>query len=301
MVFGYEGNRTRKLIERAMRLAAESPEVHDSLSWFHLCRGDWQEGVNVLRLFAERHRASPEAWRYYAKAAYRTGDLQVAGEAIKRAHALDPHSWRINLLACEILSWQPPDAGLRALFEGMLVKFFERWTIWGKVALALIKTFKDTERAREISAEGPRLQPQLSPAWFIHSRVLALAHKYEDAIITAEIGWRWLPKDEEGSLSVPAAFGLAENHILINAPEKSAPWLSEALVRLPELIALDPAKGYYWRGKLLELSGDQRGAATAFATSVKHNLFYPERSEAENALARLTTRLSKRAGVFPVG
>jgi tetratricopeptide (TPR) repeat protein len=141
----------------------------------------------------------------------------------------------------------------------------------------------------------------LPDSWFQHSKVLELAGRYEEAIIAGEVGWRWLPKDEDGSQSVPAACGLAASHILINAPEQAEQWIDQASQRLDGLITLRPAEGYFWQGRLLELSGDKRRAAAAFTRSVKDNLFYPDRAEAENALVRLTAPLSKRAGAFPVG
>jgi tetratricopeptide (TPR) repeat protein len=301
LVMGREGARTRELIENAMRLASDSPEVFDSLSWFHLCRGEWRQGVEVLRRFAHRHPRSPQAWRYYAGAASRTGDLQVAAEATRRVLSLDPDSWRANLLACDILAWQPPSQEFRQLLENMLVKFPERWTIWARVGLAVITTFKDADRACAISSEAPRLQPQLFPAWFQHGRVLALAHRYQEAIVAAEVGWRWLPKDEDGSFSIPAAFGVAQNYMFVNVPDRSEPWIQEATLRLPALISLDPAKGYFWQGQLLELSRDEPGALAAYRKSVEHHLFFPKRREAETALLRLTTRAGKiRGRAFPI-
>ena len=300
LVTGHEGSKTRKLIEQAICLAADSPMVQNSLSWFHLCRGEWQEGVNLLRVYAERHRSSPEAWRYYARAAYRTGDVQTAAEAIRHAYSLDPNSWTVNLAAGDILSWQRPSTDLRALFEGMLGKFFERWTVWARIGLALIRAFGDAERAVEVSAEAPRLQPQLSSAWFAHSRVLALANRYGDAVLPAEIGWRWLPDDEDGTLSVPAACRLAENFILMKDPSRSEAWANEATVRLPELIAVDPSEGYYWEGKLRELSRDRPGALRAYQKSLEHHLFLPKLAEVEAAVIRLSSPALARSVSFPI-
>lgn len=301
LVFANQGRKTIGLIKDALRIAGKSPEVQESLALFHLCRGEWDEGVAVLRIFANQHRLSPAAWYYYAKSLLQTGDCLTAGEAIRHGQYLDPDSWKINLLACEILSCLGPTPELRALLENLLQRFPERWSAWAKAGWAWMVGLNDPDRSCAISAHGPRLQPQLPNSWFQHSKVLGLAGRYEEAIIAAEIGWRWLPRDEDGSQSVPAAFWLAKNCMLINAAGRAEPWINQASQRLAGLIALSPAEGSFWQGKLLELSGDKRGAAAAFTTSVKHNLFYPDRTEAENALAHLTTPLSKRAGAFPVG
>lgn len=300
LVVGAAGNKTRKLIEEALQLAPQSPEVLDSLSRFHLCRGEWPEGVIVLRRFIAQHRSCPEALDFYARALYRTGDPAAAARAIKRAHQLDPNSWKINLAACEILSVQAPNSELQILLETMLQKFSERFTIWGKVGLVVIKVFADADHACAISARGTELQPRLHHAWFQHSKVLTLAGRIREAIVAAEVGWRWLPEDEDGLLSVPAACRLARNSLLINDRAGAEFWIAEALGRVQLLITVDPAGGYFWQGKLLELSGDGAAALSAFRQAVKQHLFYPHRQEADDAIIRLASPLSRRARAFPV-
>ncbi len=301
LVFANEGRKTLGLIKDALRIAGKSPEVQESLALFHLCRGAWDEGVAVLRIFANQHKLSPAAWYYYAKSLLQTGDYLTAADAIRQAQCLDPGSWKINLLACEIFSYMGPTRELRALLEDLLQRFPERWSAWAKAGWAWMAGLNEPDRACEISAHGPRLQPQLPDSWFQHSTVLGRAGLFKEAILAAEIGWRWLPNDDDGSQSVPAAFRLAEMCMLINAAGQAEPWMEQASQRLAGLIALRPAEGCFWLGKLLELAGDTQGATGAFTRSLKHSLFYPDRSEAENALARLTTPLSKRAGAFPVG
>jgi tetratricopeptide (TPR) repeat protein len=301
MVFGNEGRKTKGLIKDALRFAAQSPEAHESLSWFHLCRGEWTEGVAVLRRFAEQHRSNPEAWCDFARAQFRIGDTFGAADAIRGALTLDPDSHKVNSTACEVLSQLGPSPELRTLLEVILLKFPERWTTWTKVGLALITVFGEEEPACAIAEGGPRLQPQLPHAWFQQSQVLALAAKYQEAIMSAEIGWRWLPEDEDGLLSVPAACRLAENCLLINDRTRGEFWIAEASQRLAGLIGFDPANGYLWEGKLFELAGDRSGALASFTRAINHHLFYPARREADAAMARLTSPLSRSARRFPVG
>jgi len=289
LVFGNHGRKTFALIKDALRIAGESPQVQESLALFHLCRGEWDKGVAVLRNFADEHRLSPAAWYHYAKALLQTGDHVTAAEAIRQGQCLDPESWKISLLACRIFSYHGATPELRAVVEDLVRRFPERWTTWAKAGWALMVGFNEPDGACATSAHGPRLQPQLPDSWFQHSKVLGLAGRYEEAIAAAEVGWRWLPEDEDGSQSVPAAVRLAENYILINARERADLWLSEASRRLAGMITFRPADGYFWEGKLLELSGDRRGAVTAFTAAIKHHLFYPERAEAETSV-RLESR-----------
>jgi RNA polymerase sigma factor (sigma-70 family) len=288
LVFGNQGRKTLGLIKDALRIAGESPQVQESLALFHLCRGEWDKGVSVLRGFANQHQLLPAAWYHYAKALLQTGDHVTAAEAIKQGQSLDPDSWKISLLACRIFSYQGATPELRTLIEDLVEKFPERWTTWAKAGWALMIAFNEPEAACVTSAQAPRLQPELPDSWFQHSKVLGVAGRYEEAIAAAEVGWRWLPEDEDGSQSVPAAFRLAENYILINATERAEIWIGEASRRVAGLITFRPAHGYFWEGKLLELAGDRRGATTAFVNAVKHHLFYPDRAEAEASISRLT-------------
>jgi RNA polymerase sigma factor (sigma-70 family) len=289
LVFGSEGRKTLSLIKNALRLAGEAPEVQESLALFHLCRGEWNEGVAVLSSFAHAHRSCPEAWCYYAKALMQSGDAQAAAEAIRHACLLEPDSWRINLVASEIWSRRGPTLELRRLLENILEKFPERWSSWAKAGWACVVGLGEVERACVLSAHAPQLQPQLADPWFQHSKVLALAGRREEAITAAQVGWRWLPRDEDGWQSVPAALGLAENYRLINLEEREQAWIDEGVRRLPGLIAVNPAEGYFWQGKFLELAGDKAGALQAFTKSLAENLFYPIRQDAEAAISRLVS------------
>lgn len=299
-VFGREGKRTLALIHQPLRLAAGSPEILASLASYHLCRGEWDRGISILEAFTQAHPSSPEGWAYYARALFETGDVGKAAEAIKRAFRLDAHAWRINADACEILTWQGATPFLQLLLEKMLEKFPRRWSAWSQAGLAWIAGLKDAERAVAISARAPQLQPRLPAAWFQHSRVLTLARRFHEAIVSAEIGWQVLPEDEDGSQSVPAAIGLAENYVLIMATGNEQAWISEAARRLPSFIDLNPAEGHYWQGKLLELTGEKRAALQSYAAALDHHLLYPLRHEVEKAIARLGTPLPRHARSFPL-
>jgi RNA polymerase sigma factor (sigma-70 family) len=299
-VFGREGKRTFGLIQRTLRLAEGSPEIQDSLASYHLARGEWLEGIDVLRAFTKAHSASPEGWAYYAKALFQTGDVEAATEAIRRGYRLDAHAWQTNAVACEIFGWQGPSPFLRLLLERMLERFPQRWSAWARAALAWLTGLNDAERAVAISAHAPQLQPRLADAWFQHARVLTLAGRYHEAIVSAEVGWQQLPEEDDGSQSIPAAIGLAENYIFIRALGSEQVWIAEVARRLNAFIDLNPAEGNYWEGKLLELTGERRAAVKSYGIALEHSLFYLLRHDAEKAIARLGTPLPRRTRSFPV-
>jgi RNA polymerase sigma factor (sigma-70 family) len=299
-VFGKDGKKTLALIQRAARLAGDSPEILASLASYHLCRGEWDEAISLLQTFTETHPASPEGWCCYAGALFQTGDVEAASEAIRQAYRLDPNFWKTNATACEIFGCQGPTPFLRLLLEKILERFSQRWSAWAVVGLAWMTGLKDAERAITISSRAPQLQPHLAEAWFKHARLLALAGSYHEAIVSAEVGWQQLPLDEDGSQSIPAAIGLAENYLLIRATGSEQVWMGEAARRLDSFIDLNPAEGHYWQGKLLELSGQRRTAVESYRGALEHNLFYPLRHDAEKALARLGTPLPRRDRSFPL-
>lgn len=292
LVFGKQGRRTLSLIKKALSLAPHSPDVHESHGFFHFCRGEWERGLEIVRTFAERHELSPGAWYCLAKWLLRTGDAGNALMTIKRAQELDGESWKIESLACEILSYVRA-AGLTEQLENLVRKFPDRWSAWAVAGWGWVVGLNDPDTACELSAQSIRLQPQLADAWFRHSRVLRVANRYEEAIAAAEIGWRWLPLDEDGSQSVPAAYRLAKNCFLMNEIKRGQDWAREAQPRLVGLIDLSPAEGSFWQGRLLELCGDGSGALRAFEHALQHNIFYPKRGETESAIARLTALRSR--------
>jgi len=228
----------------------------------------------------------------------RTGDIERASEAIRRACYLDPESWRVSSSAMEVWCSEGSQAELRTLIKSVLQRFPERWTAWAQAGWAYVAGLGEADTACVVSAHGPRLQPQLASAWFQHSNVLARGSRHEESITAALVGWRWLPPDEDGSQSVPAAVGLAESYWIINDKRRAQAWLDEGARRLPTLIAVNPAEAYFWQGKLLESSGDQIGARQAFKKSVDQNLLHPKRQDAEAAMFRLAPPLSKCAGAF---
>jgi hypothetical protein len=127
-----------------------------------------------------------------------------------------------------------------------------------------------------------------------------MAGRYHEAIVSAEVGWKLLHENEDGPQSISAAIGLAQNYILIKADGREQDWIAEAALRLPAFITLNPAEGCYWQGKLLELKGEKSAALASYVEALKHNLFYPVRLDAENAMSRLGTPLPRRARSFPV-
>ena len=77
LVSGEEGKQTRKLIRAALRLAPDAAEVHESMAYYHIYRGQWQQGIAELRQFVTDHPNSPYGW--YPRCARTVSDRRSRG------------------------------------------------------------------------------------------------------------------------------------------------------------------------------------------------------------------------------
>lgn len=321
LVSGEEGKQTRQLIRSALAMAPDSANAHQVLSLYHLCRGEWEKGVTVLRKFTQEHPNNPGGWYHYARCLLQTDNSPAAAAAILRAYQLYQNDREIYQALCEIL----PAAGrqeelrqLRAdnphnqaeehtgaqeslalnspqlpsspapstsLLEEMLERFPEHWSVWISAGRVLVESFQDIDRGCNVSAKGPQLQPQLADAWFRHGRVLALAGRHQEATEALEHGWQWLP---QGYLqSVPAAVWLGESYRALGDEGQSRKWWEEGCDRAKALMEYNPTTAYYWQGRALLALGDVRAARKAYRSGLSGHLLYPARGEVKEALPDL--------------
>ncbi len=293
LISGEEGKQTKQAIEKALKLAPHSADVHDLKACYHICRGEWAKGVAVLGQFIEGHPNSPSGWYHYAQCLFHTGDSQAAAEAILKAYKLYPKDSQIYQALCEIL----PAAGrleeLQPLMEEMLELFPQRWSIWATAGRRLVESFQEIERGCNVSARATQLQPQLADAWFRHGRVLALAQRHQEAVEVLKQGCQLLPEEGNYLNLVPAAVWLGESYRLLGDEAASRHWWQEACERTKELRSFNPATAHYWQGRVLVGLGDVRGAIAAYRTALNQQLLYPARGQVEEALKRLQAMVRK--------
>ncbi|HEY9808946.1 MAG TPA: tetratricopeptide repeat protein, partial [Halomicronema sp.] len=213
LVSGEEGKLTKKMITSLLLQTPHSAEAHNSLAYYHIFRGDWRQGVEVLAEFTAQHPNHPYGWYYYGRCLYETGEYEKAAQMMANAYHLYPDDCAIYQGLCEILPFDSPQPPLKRgentikvpLFKGdlggspgniveeMLKRFRERWSVWATAGRVLVEHFKEIERGCSVSFEATKLQPQLANAWFRHGRVLALALKHQEAVEALEKGWKLLP------------------------------------------------------------------------------------------------------------
>jgi tetratricopeptide (TPR) repeat protein len=58
LVSGEEGKLTKKTITFLLRQTPDGVEAHKSLAYYHIFRGDWAQGVEVLAEFTTEHKSS---------------------------------------------------------------------------------------------------------------------------------------------------------------------------------------------------------------------------------------------------
>ncbi len=281
-IFAREGTETRRRIRGMMAWAPEAADPHESLARYHASRGEWSRGTAVLSFFTARQPKNWLGWFYYAEWLRRTGECEGAADAIREAHRLYPNDPRIYRAALSILGrGRERD---RVLSE-MLSRFADHWSVWAAAGSLLAGDGSEPERAIKASEYAPRLQPHLARAWIAHSDVLARLGRYRQASEALAAAWRLRPENEGGVQPVEIAARLAACYQAIDQGAELGTWAREALDRTADLIADEPARGYYWRGHVLQILG-HAGASRAFRQALRNQLFYPERARAEETLGR---------------
>ena len=302
LVSGTEGKLTKKMITSLLRQTPDGAEAHKSLAYYHILRGDWAQGVEVLAKFTAQHPHYPYGWYYYGRCLFDTGKYQKAAQMMAKAYQLYADDCAIYQALCEILPLEShplplsyKERGVRgegskttlaSIVEEMLKQFPERWSVWATAGRVLVEYFKEIERGCRVSEQGTKLQPQLADAWFRHGRVLALALKHREAVEALETGWELLPAG--GYLqSVPAAVWLGESYRVLGDAKASQRWLKVAGEGCQELRAFNRAAADYWLGRTLVGLKDKLGAIQAYESALSQQLLYPARGEVEKILQRL--------------
>ncbi len=318
LVSGKEGKETKKIITSALRQYPHGAEAHKSLAYYHIFRGDWKEGVEVLAEFTAQHPNHPHGWYYYGRCLFETGEYQRAAEMMLKAYHLYPDECEIYRALCEILpvakmtslpltfplkkgvegtlqTKEGNNITLASIVEEMLERFPQRWSVWATAGRVLVECFKEVERGCLVSEKGTQLQPQLADTWFCHGRVLALAGKHREAVEALEKGWHILPAG--GYLqSVPAAVWLGESYRVLGDVGASKRSWKAACEGSQELRAFNPTMADYWLGRALVGLGDRLGAIQAYESALSQELLYPTCGEVEKNIRRLKDRMYKGSG-----
>ncbi|MBD2490797.1 lipopolysaccharide assembly protein LapB [Aulosira sp. FACHB-615] len=311
LVSGEEGKLTKSMITSLLRQTPHGAEAHKSLAYYHILRGDWVQGVEVLAKFTAEHPNHPYGWYYYGRCLFETGEYEKAAVMMAKAYHLYPHDCEIYRGLCEILPLEPhplplsyEERGVReegsqmtlaSIVEEMLKRFPERWSVWATVGRVFVEHFQELERGCSFSQQGTQLQPQLADAWLRHGRVLALALRHREAVEALEKGRELLPAG--GYLqSVPAAVWLGESYQVLGDVGASKRWWEAATEGCQELKAFNPAMADYWLGRALVGLGDRLGAIRAYESALSHQLLYPARGEVEKSLQGLKGNRSRGYG-----
>ncbi|HLO88111.1 MAG TPA: tetratricopeptide repeat protein [Nostocaceae cyanobacterium] len=308
LVSGAEGKQTKNMITSLLRQTPHGVQAHKSLAYYHILRGDWAQGVEVLAKFTAEHPQHPYAWYYYGRCLFDIEEYQQAAEMMRKAYHLYPHDCEIYRALCEILPLEPhplplsyEERGVRGdesqttlalIVEEMLKQFPERWSIWTTAGRVLVENFKELERGCSVSEQGTQLQPQLADTWLRHGRVLALALKHREAVEALQKGWELLPPRAYPQ-SVSAAVWLGESYQILKDAKASKQWWETAYQGSQELRTFNPATANYWLGRALIGLGDKPGAIQAYESALSQQLLYPARGEVEKTLQRLKGKRKK--------
>ena len=110
LVSGKEGKLTKKMITSLLLQTPHGAEAHKSLAYYHIFRGDWAQGVEVLAEFTAEHPNYPNGWYYYGLCLFDTGEYQKAAQMMGKAYHLYPDDCEIYRGLCEILPFVMSDS-----------------------------------------------------------------------------------------------------------------------------------------------------------------------------------------------
>lgn len=287
LVWDEAGKKTKQLIQATLQMTPTAAEIHESLAYYHLFRGEWQQGNSVLHTFITQHPNHPRGWYYYARCLFHTGDFQAAANAILKAYTLYQNDYSIYQALCEILPHANKADELQIPIEEMLKRFSERWQVWLIAGQVQVDYFNNPKEGYQLSAQGLRLQLQLAEPWFLHGQILKKIGKYREAIDAFEYGWKLLPAQDNYLQAVIAATSLGEGYCMMGHTEASRSWWEKASQAVLKLKHLNPAVAYYWQGKILTALDKIPEALRAYNTALNYHLLYPAHQEVKAALRQL--------------
>jgi len=334
LVSGKEGKLTKKMIASALQQTPHGAAARNSLAYYHILRGDWAQGVEMLAEFTAEHPHYPYSWYFYGRCLFETGEYQRAAEMMGKAYHLYPDDCAIHRAWCEILPFasldlqstathtDPPKSTLKRgtlnsapvppcflrgargdqplgseenVVEEMLRRFPEHWSVWATAGRVLVEHFQEVEWGCRVSEQGTKLQPQLADAWLRHGRVLALAGKHQEAVEALAKGRELLPIGGYLQL-VPGLVWLGESYGVLGDAGASQGCWAAAAEGCRELKMFNPAAADYWLGRALAGLGDRLGAIRAYQSALSQQLLYPARGEVEKIIQRLKDRRRKDSG-----
>jgi RNA polymerase sigma factor (sigma-70 family) len=276
---GRQGRETRRLVQRAQRLAPAWPDGFDTIALYHLARGRWSEALAILRGFVADHPEHARGWMLYARGLRRCGHFADAGEAILRSLALDDSSAPALIQTCRILPLAGRSTEAQAAAEALVERFPESSRAWAAAATCLV-TCRQAERACLLAEHALQLEPELAMAWFVYAHVLDRAGRRPEEVASAiEQGLRRLPAGEGTAQSAACTLRLAESYRLLGDGEAAARWAARAADAATDLMEHDLAAGLFLRAKALRAAGEMARALHAGHASLVHHLFEPARNE----------------------
>jgi predicted Zn-dependent protease len=143
--WGKDGKHVTMLLQRALRLAPQAPDIHASLAYYYGLAGESARGLALLQHFTEQHPHAIAGWYYVARWHARFGDIRAAADAIFYADTLRqnctarPHA--LSTLDSEL---QYPDV-LRPLVVNMLNHLPRHWQVWTTAGQVILPTSSDRE------------------------------------------------------------------------------------------------------------------------------------------------------------
>lgn len=286
LVFQEEGTETRLIIKKMEKQAPKVADVMETLAFYHIARGEWDKGLDLLDNFTKEYKNSPAGWHHYAKWQYRTGRSYDACETILKAWSLYKNDPEIHKTACEILSYAKQWDLLRIVIEDMLSRFDKMWSVWNAAGMAMVHR-QDNKIVSDYALKAVTLQSAVPETWFQAGYIFKLMDNMKYAISAFEIGWRRIKERQSTAYAAYAAICLGEYYLEVDDSNRSDSLFNEAGSLITSIEEYNPSFGLYLTGILNESQNNSADALEAYSKALNLCLFYPMRQKAIKAKERI--------------
>jgi RNA polymerase sigma factor (sigma-70 family) len=280
---GDQGKQTRAWIRKMLKLFPRAADTHEALAHYHIARGNWETGIQVLSDFVAEHPRHPHGWMNLAIWLSKTGDLDGAIEAIFTACADSEGDAKVYAAATEILAHAGRFDAIPFVVDSMLAQPAQCWTKWSAAAQAVVLLPDQEGRAMSLSLQATSLQPQLPEVWWRHGQVLRSASDPRQAITAFHRALNLVFADTEKLLVVRIYVALAEAYQAVGNQDAACFWAQKAQVTL-DGSQFESAECHYLRGLSCICRGDRDAGLQAFLVALRHRPYYPTKAKIELVL-----------------
>lgn len=283
-IWGKEGQATRRLILRAIRLSPDTSDAWEPMAHFHAGRGERPQVRALWERYLQRRPGDARALRLFAES---MGVKECPSERLelcRRAVDLAPHDFLARMALCAAQCAMHRAEEAKFSVDAVLEEFGDRWEALACEGHLLAAELGQRERGCEIALRAVKLQPDLPAAWQTYAGTLWAAGRRQDALAACSHAWELQGCPRSPHLAIRLAGWWRED----GDSKQARAWLARAIEDSIEWRAVAPGVARWWHAQALEAMGNGCQAADLYRAAIATGLLhYDKLADARDALARL--------------